>query len=53
MGPILRQAIVYLALTSGIPPAAAITPADAPGRRLAAEDVTSRGLARLGRRPGL
>ena len=42
MGPILRQAIVYLALTSGIPPAAAITPADAPVRRLAAEDVTSR-----------
>ena len=42
MSPLWRQALFYLALTSGIPPAAAAAPAGSPVRRLAAEDVTSR-----------
>jgi DNA-binding beta-propeller fold protein YncE len=42
MSPVWKQALVYLALTSGIPPAAAVAAAEAPVRRFVAEDVTGR-----------
>jgi hypothetical protein len=43
VSPVWKQALAYLALASGLPPAAVFASVEAPVRRYAAEDVTWRG----------